>query len=169
MPLSRPDAAASAASDQAHLDNDAASFEDAFTQARWRAFLRIVEGRPRPATKAMIGDVARWHGVTLKALHNLDERRITQCERGPGGVRFYGPDDQARIEVALTLRDFDVGLDDIRRFIELLDRDRGAARTFLAQVLTDRIADFRRREQRAARTIAWLRTASSQTGDDRLP
>jgi len=130
--------------------------DDGQAQTRIRALMRILHGKIKPATRAQIGDVARWHGVTVKALHNLEERGITVSERGAGGVRFYAAEQQVRIEVALALRELGATAQDIRDFLELLNTDRGEARAFLSSVLKRRVTMLHERIGQITETLEMI-------------
>ncbi len=127
--------------------------DDGQAKTRIQALMRILHGKIRPATRAQIGDVARWHGVTIKALHNLEERGITESERGSGNVRLYSPEQQVRIEVALALRELGATAEDIRNFLDLLDSDRGEARAFLSRVLNRRLTFLHERIGHVTETL----------------
>lgn len=45
--------------------------DDGQAQVRMANLLRLLQGKVKPAIRAQIGDVSRWHGVTTKALHSL--------------------------------------------------------------------------------------------------
>lgn len=132
--------------------------DDGQVQMRVRALLRIMRGKIKPATRAQIGEVARWQGVTLKALHNLEERGIATSERGPAGVRFYAPDQQSRIEAAFALRELGASVQDIREFLDCLASDGASARAFLATFLQRRLESLRERAQQITETLTLLET-----------
>lgn len=121
--------------------------DDGQAQARTRALMRIARGKARPASRAQIGEVARWQGVSLKALHNLEERGITESERGLNGVRFYSPDQQVRIEAALALRELGGSAQDIREFLDLLPQGRLQAIAYLSEFLRRRLTAVEARAQ----------------------
>lgn len=113
---------------------------------RWRALMRIVCGRAPYSPRAKIGDLARWHGVSLRAIHSLEKRGIVTSERGPASMRFFSPDAQQRVEIAFALRQFEFSAEDIRRFLEMFDADRTAARRSLAELLETRLSDMARQQ-----------------------
>ena len=130
---------------------------DLTVDIRWKAFVDILHGKTKPIGRtATIGDVMRWHGVSAKTLHSLEERRIIRSGRGASNVRVYEPADQARIEIALTLRELEGGLDDIRRYLDLRERDLEAANAALHEVLEERADALRRRQDRMRATMITL-------------
>ena len=130
---------------------------DLTVDIRWKAFVDILHGKTKPIGRtATISDVMRWHGITAKVLHSLEDRGIVRSGRGASNVRVYAPADQARIEIALTLREFEVGLDDIRRYLDLREGDLEAANAALHEVLEERADALRRRQERIWATMACL-------------
>ena len=140
---------------------------DLTVDIRWKAFVDILQGKTKPIGRtATISDVMRWHGITAKVLHSLEERGIVRSGRGASNVRVYAPADQARIEIALILREFEVGLDDIRRYLDLRERDLEAANAALHEVLEERADALRRRQERMRATMITL-SQSERVGPKR--
>ncbi|GAA1581716.1 MerR family transcriptional regulator [Actinoplanes couchii] len=65
-----------------------------------------------------IGDVARRTGLAVSAIrYYADAGVVTPAAVTPGGARMYDVAAIARLELVRTLRDFDAGLDEIKRVL----------------------------------------------------
>ena len=104
-------------------------------------------------------EAARETGLSLDTLRYYErEGLIGPVDRTPGGTRRYRRDDIAWVGIVTCLRDAGLGIDDLRRFTELL-RTEGGGSVFKADI--EALAFLRRRraelEERQRRTAAALR------------
>lgn len=78
---------------------------------RWRTGMR--------SRMMKIGTLARKTGLTVRTLHYYDEiGLLSPSRRSEAGYRLYGPDDVARLQQILSLRQIGFSLDAIRQYLE---------------------------------------------------
>lgn len=76
-----------------------------------------------------IGEVAARVGLSLRTIRHWDELGlVTPSARSAGGFRLYTEDDVERLRFVKTLKPLELGLDQIRDLLALID----AARSRLA-------------------------------------
>lgn len=72
-----------------------------------------------PRAPLTTGDLARRTGNTLRTVRFYEEAGILRPVRAPGGRRLYTPADLERLQLITDLRELDLSLDEIRRFLAL--------------------------------------------------
>ncbi|MEJ8279900.1 MerR family transcriptional regulator [Pseudonocardia spirodelae] len=72
-----------------------------------------------------IGEVATRVGLSLRTIRHWDELGlVTPSARSAGGFRLYTEDDVERLRFVKTLKPLDLGLDQIRELMTVIDSAR---------------------------------------------
>ena len=74
--------------------------------------------RPKSLTT---GDLARRTGTTLRAVRFYEEAGILCPHRASSGRREYSEADAVRLQLIADLRELDLSIEEIKRFLELRD------------------------------------------------